>query len=50
MAGCTASLSTAIEVMPLWQAYTPTFLRVNCYLPPGGSVTCTGPFPTGGTI
>ena len=38
----------AIEVMPLWQAYTPTFRRVNCYLPPGGSVTCTGPFPTGG--
>lgn len=37
-----------IEVMPLWQAYTPTFRRVNCYLPPGGSVTCTGPFPTGG--
>ena len=37
-----------VELIPLWQAYTPNFRRVNCYLPPGGSVTCTGPFPTGG--
>jgi lipid A 3-O-deacylase len=38
-----------VEVIPFWQAYTPRFQRVNCYLQSGGSVTCTGPFPTGGT-
>ena len=37
-----------VEVIPLWQAHTPNFRRVNCYLPPGGTATCTGPFPTGG--
>lgn len=39
----------AIEVMPFWQAYTPSFRRVNCALPPGGSAQCSGPYPTGGT-
>lgn len=37
-----------IEVMPLWQAYTPRFESLNCY---EGTTSdrCTGPYPTGGT-
>lgn len=38
-----------VEIVPFWQAYTPQYRRVNCYLPPGGYDTCTGPYPTGGT-
>jgi lipid A 3-O-deacylase len=37
------------ELMPLWQAYTPSYLRVNCYQQPGGPVHCSPLFPTGGT-
>jgi lipid A 3-O-deacylase len=37
------------EVMPLWQAYTPTYLRANCYQRLGGPLTCSNLFPTGGT-
>ena len=39
----------AVEVMPLWQAYTPSYLRANCYQQPGGPLTCSHLFPTGGT-
>jgi lipid A 3-O-deacylase len=39
----------AIEVMPFWQAYTPSFRRVSCTLVPGGPAQCSGPYPTGGT-
>ena len=35
--------------MPLWQAYTPKYLRANCYEQPGGPLTCSNLFPTGGT-
>jgi lipid A 3-O-deacylase len=37
------------EVIPLWQAYTPRFLRANCFAQPGGPLTCSNLFPTGGT-
>ena len=37
------------EFLPLWQAYTPKYLRANCYAEPGGSIGCTALFPTGGT-
>ncbi len=39
----------AVELMPLWQAYTPKYLRANCYQQPGGPLTCSNLFPTGGT-
>ena len=39
----------AAEVIPLWQAYTPKYLRANCYAQPGGPLTCSNLFPTGGT-
>lgn len=37
------------ELMPLWQAYTPKYLRANCYEQKGGPLTCSNLFPTGGT-
>ena len=37
------------ELIPLWQAYTPKYLRANCYAQPGGSLNCSNLFPTGGT-
>jgi lipid A 3-O-deacylase len=37
------------ELMPLWQAYTPKYLRANCYQQPGSPETCSNLFPTGGT-
>jgi lipid A 3-O-deacylase len=37
------------EFIPLWQAYTPKYLRANCYAQPGGPLTCSNLFPTGGT-
>ena len=37
------------EFMPLWQAYTPKYLRANCYEQPGIPLTCSNLFPTGGT-
>ena len=37
------------EFMPLWQAYTPKYLRANCYEQPGGPLNCSNLFPTGGT-
>ena len=39
----------AAEVIPFWQAYTPKYLRANCYQQPGGPLTCSQLFPTGGT-
>ena len=39
----------AAELIPLWQAYTPKYLRANCYVQPGGPLTCSDLFPTGGT-
>jgi lipid A 3-O-deacylase len=39
----------AAEFMPLWQAYTPKYLRANCYQQPGGPLSCSNLFPTGGT-
>jgi hypothetical protein len=39
----------AVELVPFWQAYTPKYLRVNCYAPSGGIENCSSPFPTGGT-
>jgi lipid A 3-O-deacylase len=39
----------AAELIPLWQAYTPDYLRANCYRQPGGPLTCSNLFPTGGT-
>ncbi len=38
----------AIEVMPLWQAYTSRFERANCSKGPSNTVTCSGLYPTGG--
>ena len=37
------------ELIPLWQAYTPKYLRANCYQQTGGPLSCSGLFPTGGT-
>jgi lipid A 3-O-deacylase len=37
------------ELIPLWQAYTPKYLRANCYQQPGGPLSCSPLFPTGGT-
>jgi len=40
----------AVEFIPFWQAYTPKYLRANCYEPPGGGpLSCSNLFPTGGT-
>ena len=39
----------AAELLPLWQAYTPKYLRANCYQQPNGPLSCTPLFPTGGT-
>jgi lipid A 3-O-deacylase len=39
----------AAEIIPFWQAYTPKYLRANCYQQPGGPLSCTPLFPTGGT-
>ena len=38
----------ASEVIPLWQAYTPKYLRANCSAV-GGELNCSNLFPTGGT-
>lgn len=38
-----------VELIPIWQAYTPKYLRANCYQQPGGPLTCSNLFPTGGT-
>ena len=38
----------AAELIPLWQAYTPKFLRANCDIQ-GDELNCTNLFPTGGT-
>jgi hypothetical protein len=42
----------AMEAWPLWQSYTPTFLRANCVAIPTspGNVTCSPAFPVGGTF
>ncbi len=37
------------EFMPLWQAYTPKYLRANCYEQAGMPLSCSNLFPTGGT-
>ena len=37
------------EFMPLWQAYTPKYLRANCYEQAGAPLSCSNLFPTGGT-
>jgi lipid A 3-O-deacylase len=37
------------ELIPLWQAYTPKYLRANCYEQPGIPLSCSNLFPTGGT-
>lgn len=39
----------AVEVMPLWQAYTPKYERVNCYSGENEELHCSGGFETGGT-
>jgi lipid A 3-O-deacylase len=38
----------AAELIPYWQAYTPKYLRANCYVV-GDELTCSNLFPTGGT-
>ena len=37
------------ELIPYWQAYTPKYLRANCYEVEAGPFTCSNLFPTGGT-
>jgi lipid A 3-O-deacylase len=39
----------AVEVIPFWQAYTPTFQRNNCFQMGTGPVECSGFYSTGGT-
>lgn len=42
-----------VEVFPLWQSYTPTFMRQNCvYVTVSGSqlASCSAPFTVGGTF
>jgi lipid A 3-O-deacylase len=38
-----------VEIIPFWQAYTPSFLRSNCYAVEDGLVSCTPLYKTGGT-
>jgi lipid A 3-O-deacylase len=38
-----------VEFVPFWQAYTPSYLRSNCYADQGGLVNCTPLYKTGGT-
>ena len=42
----------AVEAFPLWQSYTPTFVRANCVAIPSdpGAVSCSAPFTVGGTF
>lgn len=37
------------EFIPFWQAYTPKYLRANCYESPTEPLNCSSLFPTGGT-
>jgi lipid A 3-O-deacylase len=37
------------ELIPFWQAYTPKYLRANCFQQTGGPLSCSNLFPTGGT-
>jgi lipid A 3-O-deacylase len=39
----------AVEIIPFWQAYTPKFLRANCYFSSPGTIACSGLYQTGGT-
>ena len=40
-----------VEVIPLWQSYTPVIQRQNCVAltAPAGSISCSAPFNVGGT-
>jgi lipid A 3-O-deacylase len=42
----------AVEAWPLWQSYTPTFVRAKCVAIPTspGNVTCSAPYTVGGTF
>jgi hypothetical protein len=42
----------AVEAFPLWQSYTPTFVRANCVAIASdpGAVSCSAPFTVGGTF
>ncbi len=37
------------ELIPYWQAFTPKYLRANCYEQQAGPFMCSNLFPTGGT-
>ena len=38
-----------VEIIPFWQAYTPKFLRANCYFSAPATIACSGLYKTGGT-
>ena len=38
-----------VEIIPLWQSYTPKFQRLNCPIGSASAAQCSGPTTTGGT-
>lgn len=44
-----ANFEYGVEVLPLWQSYTPTFQRINCPYNATSAAQCSGPTKNGGT-
>jgi lipid A 3-O-deacylase len=44
------SFEYAVEVLPLWQAYSPTFQRVRCSQTGTAPIACSAPYTVGGTF
>jgi len=44
-----ANFEYGVEVLPLWQSYTPKFQRINCPYNATSASQCSGPTVTGGT-
>lgn len=44
-----ANFEYGVEVLPLWQSYTPKFQRINCPYNATSASQCSGPTTTGGT-
>ena len=44
-----ANFEYGVEVLPLWQSYTPTFQRLSCPTNATVASQCKGPTTTGGT-
>ncbi len=44
-----ANFEYGVEVLPLWQSYTPKFQKLNCVATGTTTTSCSGPTNTGGT-